>query len=548
MLFDRPTKEIHRNIPQLLESIIQATITVLIWGRRTGKTEGPISRFTVTNIHAMPRSNGFLLGSTYEQLLTRTIPPLVAAWEKWGYRENVHFWLRKEPEAKLRIPKAFRNPLKYDYYIKWYNGSGIYLVSQDRPGTINGVATQWGAGDEAKFLNKDKLENEVLLTFSGLAAEYGHLSNYLSLMLCSDMPTSPKGKWLLDFKNEGIDEETIGLLVGIQQEITTLHLQLQQATDGKRARLQKRINQLMDYLNEIRKDTTYCSFASTLDNIHALGLDVIKQFKRTLSDLVFQISVLNKRIYMVENGFYGWLDEDIHGYDAFNYAYIDSLEHDFRTEQVKDCRWHSDIQPYEPLSFSADYNNNINSLVVGQRQGNVFRLVKSMYVLGKEGKYLKHLAKQFHEYFKYHHNRYINYYFDHTAVGGDASSDISFADEWCDELEKLGWEVNRCYVGQASTHHSRYYFWQMILAGDDPRLPEFGFNKTECQDWMGSCQGAGVTKSGDFIKKDKSSEKPGSGVDPWLATHLSEAGDCLIWGELRGCIDEVTEFIDNVIA
>jgi hypothetical protein len=156
-------KKLHYNKPQLLVHLIMAQIIVCIWGRRTGKTEGPMADFTLNNIFSMPRSNGFLSGTTYEQLLTRTLPPLIAAWERRGYYENVHFWVRKFPPADLKVPKAYRSPLKPDHYIQWYNGSGIYLVSQDRPGTINGVATQWGAADEAKFQNYDKLREEALL-------------------------------------------------------------------------------------------------------------------------------------------------------------------------------------------------------------------------------------------------------------------------------------------------------------------------------------------------------------------------------------------------
>ena len=543
--------KLHYNKPQLLLHLIMAQVNVCIWGRRTGKTEGPMADFTLHNVHAMPKSNGFLVGTTYEQLLTRTLPPLVAAWAKRGYYQDVHYWIRKFPPAQLKVPRAYRTPLKADHYIQWYNGSGIYLVSQDRPGTINGVSTQWGAGDEAKFLNVNKLREETLLTLSGNADHFGQMSCYLSLMFCSDMPTTARGTWLLDYEDE-MDKDAVQAILMVQQQRHQLLAELEDSTLSQRQRdkLEARVAELDDYLNELRKDLVYYSEATTLDNIHALGLAPIKQFKRTLSEVVFNSSVLNKKVLKVENGFYSLLSEVDHAYDAPNFDYIDKLKIDYSnpTEVPEpDCRWDTDVNRLEPLDIALDYNNAINSLVVGQLHGNQYRNVNSMFVLGADGHLLRDVVKKFCKYYKYHDNKVVNYFYNHTAIAKSASSGLSFADEVMQELRAQGWIVVDRYTGQAPSHHSRYLFWGMLFQGDR-RLPQWCYNRTRFAQGAISMQQAPVKKQGDVFGKDKSSEDRRSGVKPEEATHFSEAADELNWGRLRSMIGNASsgEFVDTV--
>jgi hypothetical protein len=528
--------KLHYNKPQLLVHLVMAQVIVCVWGRRTGKTEGPMADFTLHNVFAMPQSNGFLVGTTYEQLLTRTLPPLVAAWARRGYYEGVHYWIRRFPPPQLKVPKAYRTPLKADHYIQWFNGSGIYLVSQDRPGTINGVSTQWGAGDEAKFLNVKKLREETLLTLSGCAEHFGQMSCYLSLMFCSDMPTTARGTWLLDYEAQ-MDKDAVQAILMVQQLRHQLLGELESATLSKRKRAshEARVAELDDYLTELRKDLVYYCEATTLDNIHALGLAPIKQFKRTLNETVFNTSVLNKKVLKVENGFYSLLSEDTHAYDATNYDYLDRLKIDYANPAEADSRWDSDVNPHEPLDVALDYNNAINSLVVGQEAGNRYRCLNSLFVLGADGLLLRDVVKKFCKYYKYHENKVVNYFYDHTAVARSATTNLSFADEVTAEFREQGWIVVERYIGQSSSHHSRYLFWGMLFNGDS-RLPHWSYNRTRFAQAAVSMHQAPVKKVGEYFKKDKSSEHSNSGVPPEQATHLSEATDNLIWGRLRSKI------------
>lgn len=497
--------------------------------------------FSLHNIHSMPRSNGFFIGATYEQLLTRTLPPVIAGWEKLGYKMGLHFWVCKFPPEKWKVPRAYKTPLRADHYITWYNGSGIYLVSQDRPGTINGVETQWGGGDEAKFLNYEKLKEEALLTLSGQADKFSHLSNYLSMLLMSDMPTTSKGKWLLDFKDQ-MDEQTIQLIIACQLEL--LKLQKKLDTSTKPSQVIGEIKKLQKDLHSLRKDTVYVSYASTFDNIHSLGMEPLKMFKRTLTEFVFRVSVCNDEILRIENSFYSSLDEDLHGDVMVNYAHVDSLEIDYRTPALKDCRWDSDINLSMPLALAADYNNAINCCVTGQKILQRVRFLSSMYVLNPE--MIDALIDKWHQYYQYHPVKTVKYFYDSTAEWGTYKSNMTAAQEWKQGLEKRGWRVIMIDIGHPPEHQEKHILWVKILKRLDPRLPVFIFNRENCKDWQLSCQLAGVIETAKGIKKDKGPEKKPDQYAPQEATHLSDAGDTLLWGLVKDLVNDNRVFHEIV--
>lgn len=555
----RPRQIKYLNAPQMLWARVRAQKTVCIWGRGTGKSEGLVAPYTLDCIHAMPRSNGFLLGTTYEQLLTRTLPPLIAAWESYGYRKGVHFFIGKFAPPAWRWPRAFRYPEKPDHYIQWYNGTGIYLVSQDRPGTINGVRTHWGAGDEAKLLNYARVQEEVIPTMvNGQAHLWGHLPQYSSLLYCSDMPTTPQGRWLLDMEKE-MDKEVIEAILYTQSELTRCQMKLAEATGtqvGEPYELRtltgsqtgrtwhNRIAHLESALRDLRRDTTYVSYASTLDNVHVLGLDGIRQLRRNLDDLTFQTSVLNKRIIGVENGFYSTLSEDLHGYDALNYPYIDRLGlAEGQQQTARDARWFTDAVGSQPLDMACDYNAAINCVAVGQevRQPDLweYRLLNTMFVL--DPLKITDAMKQFCLFYAWHPNKTVNFFYDNTANGRTAASNVSFADECMRVLREGGWRVNAQYVGQASSHHGRYLLYGSLFSEKDERLPRFRYNKTAAQHWAFAARQTPVLVSGEFFKKDKKSEKSRI-IPPWEATHLTEAVDTLIYSRMRPRVGDEPKF------
>lgn len=542
-LTNQPPKEVHRNVPQLMFQICMSQLNVCLWSRATGKSEGPMADFFIENIFAMPRSNGFIMGTSYSQILTRTLPPLVSAWEEfYGLKEDKHYWVRKYAPEKLQRPKAYRHPADPKNYIPWYNGTGLYLVSQDRPGTINGIRSQFGGIDEARFINKQRFDDEVIPTMAGLNAKFGHLWNYLSLLFCSDMPRNTKGKWLLDLKRE-MENDVIESIIHVHSQMQKLRDDFLSGTEAQQKRLRPKIAKLYHLLNELRKGTTYFSKANILDNIDALGLEPLKHFRRVLSDIDFAISIMNKEMFKIENGYYSLLNEDDHGYTAPNIQLMDELEYNPLDPPVADCTWEMDIIPGEDLHIGCDYNNEINCVVTAQHTAREFRALSSLYV--KDDELLLDCVKKWNAFYKNKPGeKVVHYWYDATAIGGTAATDISFSDMWVSELQRLGWIVVKHDIGQIGSHHSRHHFYKLLFSGRDARLPKFRYNKTNCETWATAAQQTDIIQMGDLIKKDKSSEKANSGIPPEEATHITEAMDVIVWGLLRPLVGDEGEFID----
>jgi hypothetical protein len=524
--------------------LIQAHEEWAVWARGTGKSEGLIAPRSQHNIHAMRRATGVFVGATYQQLLTRTLPPVIAGWEKMGYKKDIHYFIGRKPPQSWKWDSPRVAPLSNDYFIHWYQGSGIHLVSQDRAGSSNGLSIDWIMGDEAKLLNKEKLEQELFQTNRGNREHYGHLPEHHSLLFATDMPTSASAKWILD-KREEMDMEQINLILSIQEKIYSLTELYNKSTKTTQKRIIPEINRYTKYLNEVRVGSVYYSEFSALENLEVLGVDYIKQQRRILPEIVFRTSILGERIIQVANGFYGLFDANIHGYDAFDYAYLDSQDYNFEKLTNIDCRQDADLNQEWPLDIACDYGASINTVVVGQgyegRDEEELRYVNALFV--KHPDRIQDLATKFCDYYSTYKNKHVYYYYDHTAVGTDAGRSTPLYMLFVEVLEARGWQVTPIYIGQAPLHHGKYILWQMALKGDDPRLPKPRFNKTNCKYLIISMEQAEVTTGKTGFEKDKRNEK-NKALPQEETTHFSDAADTLYFGKYAERLKGQAEFSD----
>lgn len=539
---DTEEKRIHYNIPQLTYHLIRAAITVCLWARATGKTIGPGSDFIYHNLLTMPRSLGGIASSTYDKLLTMIIPKLKMGWERMGLVHGIHFWLRRYAPEHYRRPRPILEPTDPKNVVHWWNGSAQLLISLDRFGISNALDIDYLYADEAKLFDYEKFK-ETLLTVRGNASHFGHLAEHGSVLITTDLPTNSKGKWLFGYLDQ-VDDEAIDLILMIQKEIFILNSKLSNANQNNARKIETAIRKYEADINEIRKNLVYVSFASTLDNVHALGIDTIKKFKRTLKDLAFRVSVLNERITQIENGFYATLDETIHGYSANNYEYQNNLNLNFDKPVLKDCRWDSDLRN-APLDIAFDHNSAINWIVTGQDrlQTNQTRLLSALFVEYPDK--LKHLLKKWCDYYQYHPVKVVNYYYDHTSIPENASTDVSFADEVIKHLDRRGWQVNKMYIGQAASHRARYIFWQKLLDEHDHELPNFRYNTSNCEEWQIAMEQTGTKVGKDSFQKNKDPEK-NKNYPQVEAPHATDASDTLLWGKHKSNLRKSRDFVDII--
>lgn len=495
-------KKVYFNKPQRLTQLIGANTTVIVAGRRTGKTDSIAAPFVLRNMQRMPGSTGGIVVPTFKHGLTNTIPGLLAAWKRWGFIEGVHYVVGRKP------PKTFKQPIidpkDYEHVISFYNGSVAVIISQDRPGSSNSLTLSWLLVDEAKFIDYQKLKDETLPANGGIKSHFGKHSFNHSIMILSDMPQTTKGSWFLHYKDK-MDAELIATIEGTVYEIWRTKERIRSLNANGEpvpAHLKGYLRRLDRNLNKMRSVAVYYREYSSIENLQLLGENYIKQMKRDLTPLTFQTSILCQRIGIAKDGFYSSMRE-AHKYDANDNQYLDTLGYDYDFATL-DARADADVDPDAPICIGMDYNANINWIVAGQPRERRLNVIKSFYV--KFERKIPALIDDFCRYYATHRNKTVVFYFDATALGSNyAVNDQDFRWWVVHEFERHGWMVEAVYLGNPMRKEEKYLLINQAFAGKQ-RLTPF-FNRSNNEDLILAIQSAGVRRGRNGFDKDKSGEK-----------------------------------------
>ena len=495
-------KKIYFNKPQRLTQLIGANTTVIVAGRRTGKTDSIAAPFVLRNMQRMPGSTGGIVVPTFKHGLTNTIPGLLAAWKRWGYIEGIHYVVGRKP------PKSFRQPIidpkDYEHVISFYNGSVAVIISQDRPGSSNSLTLSWLLVDEAKFIDYAKLKDETLPANGGIKSHFGKHSFNHSIMILSDMPQTQKGSWFLHYRDK-MDPELIRTIEATVYEIWRIKERIR-TLNAKGATvpayLKGYLRRLDRDLNKMRSVAVYYREYSSIENLQLLGENYIKQMKRDLTPLTFQTSILCQRIGIAKDGFYSSMREG-HKYDANDNQYLDTLGYDYDFSTL-DARADKDVDPDAPICIGMDYNANINWIVAGQPRDRRLNVIKSFYV--KFDRKIPALVEDFCRYYATHRNKTVVYYYDATALGSNyAVNDQDFHYNVVKEFERHGWRIESVYLGNPMHHDEKYLLINNAFAGKQRLMPFF--NRSNNEDLILAIQSAGVSNGRNGFRKDKSGEK-----------------------------------------
>jgi hypothetical protein len=527
------TIPIFYNLPQIRSMAVAAPVEILIAGRGTGKTEGVLAyKSAACYLHTMPRGAGVIVGRTYNQILTRTLPGLTHGWERMGYKRDVHFVVGKRPtEAWKKLwswDGPFRMPEKFHYCISWWNGAIIYLVSQDIEGSSNGITIDWIIGDEAKYLKHEKFNRELLPANRGIVPQFRNNIYHHGMTLTTDMPTGAGSQWLMELEDK-CDKVKVEEIKKLQVIISKLVKEAGEKTKKEQRFYEKQIDIILEEINELRSELIYFHEASALDNIHAVGgMKWLKNQMNLSTQFEFDTQILNLRITKVENGFYPDFDEEIHGYHANNNSFLQSLGFDFSKIEDIDCRRDADLDPNLALHISIDYNRRIHPLVVAQDKKTELKILNGLHVLYP--KKLKDVVKIFCEYYKPHKKKVVYYWYDQTAVG--EQFETRQCDDVVKELRKYGWAVVRQYMGVVPTHQDKYNMYDHLLSEDGYYIKTLRMNKENCSALIRSINFAPAEiRKGGFGKVKLSEKDPNfPAVD---STHFSDALDMLVWGLLE---------------
>lgn len=493
------------NRPQLLCQLIGANTTVLVAGRRTGKTDSVAAPFMLRNMQRMPGSTGGIVVPTFKHGLTNTIPGLLAAWQRWGYREGVHYVVGRTPPKGFGRP--IRDPLNNEHCIRFANGSVAVIISQDRPGMANGLTLSWLLIDEARFIDHAKLKQETLPANGGARDRFHGCYYNHSMLVLSDMPQTQRGSWFLNYREEMDPEVIAAIEAGVYEEwrirsrieeLKRNGMEIPPYLRGHRRTLNAKINKL-------RSVAVYYKECSTIENLQLLGENYIRQMKRDLTPLTFQTSILCRRVGMTKDGFYSSMKEH-HKYDASDMVFLEDrfqrgdYSADFGAEAD------ADVNPDAPICIGMDYNANINWIVAGQPDEIKGRLnvIKSFFT--KFERKIPELVQDFCRYYSTHRNKRVVFYYDSTAVGSNfAVNTQDFHWVVVHEFERHGWSVDSVYLGSPMRHHEKYLLINEAFAGRQRLTPYF--NRQNNDDLLLAIQTAGVDRGRNGFRKYKGGEK-----------------------------------------
>lgn len=493
----RPVEQIELNLPQMLIAIAVQKHLYLEGGRGLGKSF--IVSWRIKQIvESMPRAKCALVGRTYEQLLTRTLPSTLSGLAKLGFVKNLHFFVQGMPPKKWKWNEAYEAPLSYDYCITFYNGTTFQMVSLDKTESGRGFNFDAVIGDEAALLDYEKLQNNVLLSCRGNLEYFGKNPLHYSTLFVSTTPVSKKGRW---FTN--------------REEMAR--------------------NQPHLYLYMV---------APSRYNLKNLGEDYFRNLKRELLPHIYDAEIDCIKSGVADRPFYPTFNANKHTYLATNDSYLLSIMKHEDKLQEKSCLFDADVNTQQPLDLACDYNAAICWASVGQMMGTQYNLVNAIFVLSP--KTLVDLINEFADYYRYHKRKEVNFYYDHTAVHKDAVRTTTYAETVQKILQGHGWKVNMIYCGQAPLHETKKLFFEKLFReSPNDNLPTCRLNQERCKFLIVSIEQAGTKDGTNGMKKDKSSETRGDVPDE-EATHGSDCFDTLVYFRLTKGMQPSGFFISAV--
>lgn len=529
-------KPLHFNRPQLRFMISKLASAVSLWSRATGKST-LIAWLMHLIVTKMPRSCWAIVGSTYAQILTRTLPSTIASLERLGYLKDVHYFIGRKPPQGWGWPEPYQRPVRYDHFIIFYTGAGFHLISQDGNGSSSrGVNLDGYIGDEALLLDREKLGTDVIAANRGNKDYWPGCQLHHGKFLFSSMPWGDTGKWLLDeaayYERDGqhfglVRERLIGLqLEFVDSRSMQTREQLYEEILALSAQLRFYPNQakLKRGDKQVAKGMLY-SEANIFDNIQNLGIPYLEEQRRELSDFMFLIEILNQRPKSVEAGFYPKLAAH-HAQECPDHAYVAGLEFNLSRLSVHDSRMDGDCRAHLPLRMSVDWGATISTMLLAQVHADVseYRFLKGLYV--KHPKLIKDLAKLFTIYYAYHLNKVVELIQDNEWGNRRApDAKLTYNEQLIEELRAAGWRVRVIDQGRAPDYAVRYKLAMDLLGEADSRQLRIRFNKVNCRDVLTALSMAPLRiGSKGQTEKDKRSEQRKT-TPAQEATHFTDNVD-----------------------
>lgn len=428
---------------------------MFLGGRGSGKTttEGGEQYRCMTE---MPRSRGFLAGSTYALLLNSTLPAVEMKWKEMGMIEGEDYVIGVKPPS--HFDKCLDEPRDYKNVISWANGRRIQMMSMDRPDLQRGGTFTDGALDEAGFVSHEHVTRVMLPSLRGFVREFptplrGTFRSYTSI------PWKPSGYWALEYEEKAkSDPKMYGFVE-----------------------------------------------ANAYDNEAVLGADYLRRLEAEMPYLEFLVEVMNQRVRKVRDAFYNKFDPELHTY-TIQYLY-DEGERGIITTGTKDNNYKKD----EVLDLTFDFSGYFNCAVAFQEHSRMERGTKyrteyglhQFFVKSDEGK-VAELVDKICNHFTRHDYKLVRLWGEPRGHDPKPDTPRTLFQQIQDRFIKNGWACEiKVRPGQVRAHRERNFYMNEVLSETNGALPRLRFNDATCKDVIIAMQ---VTSVKEDYQKDKSKE------------------------------------------
>jgi hypothetical protein len=471
------------------EQISQFIKTIILeWARGTGKST-ILGWFIKEAVIQMPRATGIIVGETYLQILSRTLPSTKEGLEMFGLYEDIDYVVGRCGRS-LGFEMPFQAPSKWDNVIHFSNGFIWILVSNDQPNAGRGINSSIVVGDEAALLDKERLFNNVQTTnrsTCGGLYEDQPLCN--AEIYASSVAMTAKGQWFTDME-----------IIAKKEPWKVLFI--------KANALANKYNLAANWFDRMRDNAP--------------------------SQMHYDAEIMNIRPKKVTNGFYPQLDPKKHYYrDAYDYTYLEKIGVRARKKDFN-CKQDIDYMKSKPLIVTIDWGN-IMCMKVSQDQGDRYRCLKTFHV--SSPKIIDDLIdEEFAPYYedKKATNNIIEFYFDRNGNNKTPNARVTFAEQAVEAFKRNGWKVIvKVRKGSENPPHNEKFIVinYLLKYGGTRGLPSIEINEGNCTDLIISLENAPALAGNkpNTIVKDKRSEKSKT-LPQEHATHFSDTFDIpLYW-------------------
>jgi hypothetical protein len=449
-------KAIYWNSKQL--QFLQATqpIKIFLGGRGSGKSTTE-SGEQYKLAAGMPRSKGFLSSTTYNQILTKTLPAVESKWAQMGLIEGADYVIGVKPPAGFE--KCLEEPRKYDNVVSFSNGRRIEMLSMDRPDLARGGSYTDGAVDEMALVPQEHITKVLLPSLRMGLRDFGDSPLYRSFRGYTSIPWKPSGYYILDYEEKA----------------------------------------------KSNPGTYFFQESTAWDNVDVLGEEFIRMLERELPYLEFLVEVMNKRIRKVQDAFYHRFDPDKHTYQV-RYLY-DTGDRGIISNGIADQHY----KPDGPIDFSFDFSGWFNPAIAFQegftKEGNTRRMVEygihQFHVKPEQGK-VPELVDMICNHYQNHKHKVCGIWGE--PRGHDQKPDTleTVYQQIQKRFRSHGWTADiKVKPGQVKRHVERNTYMNDLLGESNPALPLVRLNDQTCKDAIIAMQVTGTKPDG---SKDKSRE------------------------------------------